>query len=210
MVVGIVVFQHTRLYFVRLICSFCLRNNSPEVHRGSAKFRFRCSGVESNLDERSRKTSPECVNDSIPEPYAANTTCAHLSSCGGEPLGCPALPLAFAALDLLPGFLVDADDVVVGEDLAVDDGLFGQGLSLLELGPHPGLFVGPLLLSRLIIERGGICAKRNKHRKNNSSSSSPRSRIKTRKSGLDVGKTLDGLACIWLCLSNRWNILEGA
>lgn len=73
----------------------------------------------------------------------------HLSSCRGKPLGRPALPLALGSLDLLPSFLVDADDVVVGKDLAIDHGLFGEGLSLLELGPHPGFLFGPLLLSRL-------------------------------------------------------------
>lgn len=73
----------------------------------------------------------------------------HLSPCGGKPFGRPALPLALGSLDFLPCFLVDADDVVVGKDLAIDHGLFGEGLSLLELGSHPGLFFGPLLLSRL-------------------------------------------------------------
>lgn len=67
-----------------------------------------------------------------------------------QPLGRPALPLGLGGLNFLSCLPVDADDVVVSEDLAVDHGLLCQRLPLLELSAHVGLLVRPLLLSRLL------------------------------------------------------------
>lgn len=67
-----------------------------------------------------------------------------------QPLGRPALPFGLGGLNLLSSLPVDADYVVVSEDLAVDHGLFGQCLPLLELSAQVGLLVRPLLLSRLL------------------------------------------------------------
>lgn len=77
----------------------------------------------------------------------------YLSFGGRNPLSRAALPLLLGALDLLPRFLVDPDNVVVGKDLAVDHGLFGERLPLLELGPPPALLLRPLLLSRLVVAK---------------------------------------------------------
>ena len=67
-----------------------------------------------------------------------------------NPLSRAALPLLLGALDLLSRLLVDPDNVVIGKDLAVDHGLLGERLPLLELGPPPALLLRPLPLSRLV------------------------------------------------------------
>lgn len=90
------------------------------------------------------------VRDKMFELNRGETRPAYLSFGRRNPLSSPPLPLLLGALDLLSGLLVDPDDVVVGEDLAVDHGLLGECLPLLELGPHPALLFRPLLLSRLI------------------------------------------------------------
>ena len=84
-----------------------------------------------------------------------NTDDMYLPGGSREPLGRSTLPFALGTLDLFLGLLVNANYVIVGEDLAIDHRLFRESLSLIELSSQISLLGGPFLLSSLSIVSGG-------------------------------------------------------